>query len=97
VLCAYHHLVFSCQRLFQRKDTCSAGNVSEYFGSESPNRGIFSPTTSRILIYSDVEFLMSILIQVLVDAREVQPSLIPLLQLHPHADHHALRRAGSLT
>ena len=56
----------------------------------------YSPTTSRILIDSDVEFLMSILIQVHVDAREVQPSLIPLLQLHPHADHHALRRAGSL-
>lgn len=61
-----------------------------------PNRGIFPPTTSRILIYSDVKFLISILIQVLVDARVVQPSLIPLLRLRPHADHHALLRAGSL-
>jgi len=62
-----------------------------------PQSWHISPHSEQDLIYSDVEFLMSILIQVHVDAREVQPSLIPLLQLHPHADHHALRRAGSLT
>lgn len=78
-----------------RVHTCSAGDVSEYFGSESPNRGLLLFFLSKEgLIHSDGDFCSSISIQGFV--REVQLSVITLeLQPHPHADHHALR-AGPL-
>jgi hypothetical protein len=87
----------SCAPLFpeDRVRTCSAGDVSEYFGSESPSRGLFF-LSKEGLIHSDGDFCFSISIQGLVDAREVQLSVITLeQQQYPHADHHALR-AGPL-